>query len=128
MISKLFSANPARIGRFDGPPMYDAVPASLVEGTPREDRGIAAHRPAPGGHGIARIEYELIRGLRLRQVLGQLAVTVETIGGFLRHDIAVHDRRRQFRGAGNASLRGRRAALAQRPTVQRGTSTLHMHF
>ncbi len=34
MISKLFSANPARIARFDGPPMYDAVPASLVEGTP----------------------------------------------------------------------------------------------
>ena len=34
MIRKLFSANPARIGRFDGPPMSDAVPASLVDGTP----------------------------------------------------------------------------------------------
>ena len=34
MMKKLFSANPARIGRFDGPPMSDAVPASLVDGTP----------------------------------------------------------------------------------------------
>ena len=34
MIKKLFSANPARIGRFDGPPTSDAVPASLVDGTP----------------------------------------------------------------------------------------------
>ena len=34
MIRKLFSANPARIGRFDGPPTCDAVPASLVDGTP----------------------------------------------------------------------------------------------
>ena len=34
MIRKLFSANPARIGRFDGPPKDDAVPASLVDGTP----------------------------------------------------------------------------------------------
>ena len=34
MIRKLFSANPARIGRFDGPPTSDAVPASLVDGTP----------------------------------------------------------------------------------------------
>src|ERR1700692_694943 len=34
MIKKLFSANPARIGRFDGPPKNDAVPASLVDGTP----------------------------------------------------------------------------------------------
>jgi D-lactate dehydrogenase len=31
---KLFSANPERIGRFDGPPMDDAFPASLVDGTP----------------------------------------------------------------------------------------------
>ena len=31
---KLFSANPARIGRCDGPPKSDAVPASLVDGTP----------------------------------------------------------------------------------------------
>ena len=30
---KLFSANPARMGRFDGPPKCDAVPASLVDGT-----------------------------------------------------------------------------------------------
>ena len=34
MIRKLFSADPARIGRFDGPPKDDAVPASLVDGTP----------------------------------------------------------------------------------------------
>src|SRR5258706_11479510 len=34
MLKKLFSANPARIGRFDGPPTSDAVPASLVDGTP----------------------------------------------------------------------------------------------
>ena len=34
MIRKLFSANPARMGRFDGPPTCDAVPASLVDGTP----------------------------------------------------------------------------------------------
>jgi D-lactate dehydrogenase len=31
---KLFSANPARIPRCDGPPKSDAVPVSLVEGTP----------------------------------------------------------------------------------------------
>jgi acylpyruvate hydrolase len=31
---KLFSANPARIGRGDGPSKSDAVPASLVDGTP----------------------------------------------------------------------------------------------
>ena len=31
---KLFSANPARIPRCDGPPKSDAVPASLVDGTP----------------------------------------------------------------------------------------------
>jgi len=36
VVSKLFSANPARIGRPDGPPMSDAVPASLVEGTPAD--------------------------------------------------------------------------------------------
>jgi D-lactate dehydrogenase len=34
MFKKLFSVNPARIGRFDGPAMNDAVPASLVNGTP----------------------------------------------------------------------------------------------
>jgi len=34
MIGKLFSADPARIGRFDVPPMGDAVPDSLVDGTP----------------------------------------------------------------------------------------------
>jgi D-lactate dehydrogenase len=34
MIGKLFSADPARIGRFDAPPMDDAVPDSLVDGTP----------------------------------------------------------------------------------------------
>src|SRR6202522_2652618 len=34
MTGKLLSANPARIGRFDAPPMNDAVPASLVDGTP----------------------------------------------------------------------------------------------
>lgn len=31
---KLLSANPTSIGRFDGPPMSDAFPASLVKGTP----------------------------------------------------------------------------------------------
>ncbi|MGA9368658.1 MAG: FAD-binding oxidoreductase, partial [Steroidobacteraceae bacterium] len=36
MIKKLLSANPARIGRFNGPPKDDAVPASLVDGTPRD--------------------------------------------------------------------------------------------
>jgi len=34
MFNKLLSANPARIGRFDAPPTSDAVPASLVDGTP----------------------------------------------------------------------------------------------
>src|SRR6266478_9953421 len=34
MLKKLFSAKPARIGRFEGPPTSDAVPASLVDGTP----------------------------------------------------------------------------------------------
>jgi D-lactate dehydrogenase len=34
VVRKLFSANPARIRRFDGPPMSDAVPANLVDGTP----------------------------------------------------------------------------------------------
>ena len=32
MLRKLLSANPARIGRFDGPPMSDAVPASWSTG------------------------------------------------------------------------------------------------
>ncbi len=36
MTRKLFSANPARIGRFDAPPTSDAVPASLVDGTSDE--------------------------------------------------------------------------------------------
>lgn len=31
---KLFSANSARIGRFDGPPVCDAVPDSLTDGSP----------------------------------------------------------------------------------------------
>src|SRR3984957_5223573 len=35
MIKKLFSANPARIGRFDGPQMPDALPESLLHGTPK---------------------------------------------------------------------------------------------
>ena len=34
MIRRLFSANPARIGRFNGPPKSDAVPASLIDGAP----------------------------------------------------------------------------------------------
>jgi D-lactate dehydrogenase len=34
LIKKLFSANPARIPRCDGPPKSDAVPTSLVDGTP----------------------------------------------------------------------------------------------
>ncbi|MGR9466610.1 FAD-binding and (Fe-S)-binding domain-containing protein [Rhizobium leguminosarum] len=36
MTRKLFSAKPARIGRFDGPPKCDEVPASLVNGTPSD--------------------------------------------------------------------------------------------
>jgi D-lactate dehydrogenase len=36
MFKRLFSANPARIGRFDGPAMSDAVPAELVDGTSDE--------------------------------------------------------------------------------------------
>jgi D-lactate dehydrogenase len=36
MSRKLFSANPARIGRYEGPPKSDAVPASLVDGTPTD--------------------------------------------------------------------------------------------
>src|ERR1700684_2830445 len=36
MTGKLFSANPARIGRFDAPPSNDAIPASLVDGTPAD--------------------------------------------------------------------------------------------
>src|SRR6476661_6515407 len=31
---KFFSLNPARMGRFDGPPVCDAVPASMIEGSP----------------------------------------------------------------------------------------------
>src|SRR4029077_13504769 len=34
MIRKLLSAKPARMGRFDGPPTWGAVPTSLVDGTP----------------------------------------------------------------------------------------------
>jgi D-lactate dehydrogenase len=34
LIRKLLSVNPARMGRFDGPPTCDAVSASLVDGTP----------------------------------------------------------------------------------------------
>jgi D-lactate dehydrogenase len=34
LLRKLFSADPARIGRFDAPPTSDAIPASLVDGTP----------------------------------------------------------------------------------------------
>jgi D-lactate dehydrogenase len=37
-IGKPFSANPARIGRFDGPATSDTVPASLVDGTPGDLR------------------------------------------------------------------------------------------
>jgi hypothetical protein len=36
VMRRLFSANPARIGRFDAPPTSDAVPASLVDGTPAD--------------------------------------------------------------------------------------------
>jgi D-lactate dehydrogenase len=36
MSGKLFSATPARIGRYEGPPKSDAVPVSLVDGTPTE--------------------------------------------------------------------------------------------
>jgi D-lactate dehydrogenase len=38
MIKKLFAANPARIGRFDGPPVRDAIDASLVNGTPADPK------------------------------------------------------------------------------------------
>ncbi len=31
---KLFSRNPARIGRFEGPPVCDAVPVTMIEGSP----------------------------------------------------------------------------------------------
>src|SRR6266403_1329981 len=33
-LENYFLPNPERIGRFDGPPTSDAVPASLVDGTP----------------------------------------------------------------------------------------------
>jgi len=33
---KLFSVDPARIGRFEGPPKSDAVDASLVDGKPAD--------------------------------------------------------------------------------------------
>ena len=36
MFKKLLSVNPAHIGRCDGPPMSDAIPASLVDGTPSD--------------------------------------------------------------------------------------------
>ncbi len=36
MFRKLLSVDPALIGRFDAPPMSDAIPASLVDGTPGE--------------------------------------------------------------------------------------------
>jgi D-lactate dehydrogenase len=36
MSRKLFSATPARIGRSDGPPKSDAVPTSLLDGTPTD--------------------------------------------------------------------------------------------
>jgi D-lactate dehydrogenase len=35
-IGQLFSADPARIGRFDAPATSDAVPASLIDGTPSD--------------------------------------------------------------------------------------------
>jgi len=38
MTRKLFSPDPARIGRFEGPPKCDAVPVGLVEGTPGEPK------------------------------------------------------------------------------------------
>jgi hypothetical protein len=34
LLRELFSADPARIERFDARPTSDAVPASLVDGTP----------------------------------------------------------------------------------------------
>ena len=36
MFKKLFSANLARIGRFNGTPTSDPIPASLVDGTPSD--------------------------------------------------------------------------------------------
>ena len=36
---KLFSADPARMGRFDGPPKCDSVSESLVDGTPSDLKG-----------------------------------------------------------------------------------------
>jgi len=44
VVRKLFSANPARIGRFDGPPTSDAVPASLAADMPLATRPGAAGR------------------------------------------------------------------------------------
>src|ERR1700723_3908348 len=36
LLRKLLSANAVRIGRFEGPPKSDAVPTSLVDGTPAD--------------------------------------------------------------------------------------------
>jgi D-lactate dehydrogenase len=36
VFKKLLSVDPAQIGRFDAPPMSDAIPGSLVDGTPSD--------------------------------------------------------------------------------------------
>jgi D-lactate dehydrogenase len=36
LVRKLFSPNPARIGRFDSASTSDALPASLIDGTPSD--------------------------------------------------------------------------------------------
>ena len=58
---KLFSATPARIGRCEGLPKSDAVPASLVEGTPADLKAdlialllISADYRPPASHAAAR--------------------------------------------------------------------------
>ena len=56
---KLFSANPARMPRCDGPPKKDAVPASLVEGTPD---GLKADLIALlGKHNVLHRAIDLVR-------------------------------------------------------------------
>src|SRR6202050_4402186 len=56
---KLFSASPARMPRCDGPPKNDAVPASLVDGTPG---GLRADLIALlGKHNVLHRAIDLVR-------------------------------------------------------------------
>src|ERR1700733_4232766 len=56
---KLFSANPARMPRCDGPPKKDAVPASLLDGTP--DRLKADLIALLGKHNVLHRAIDLVR-------------------------------------------------------------------